>query len=107
MCDANVATSRLTEPMRATAVVLAPTILTHRMERHSFNHALGIVNNGIVTGKRRVRPRTASSANEFFSVGNSERDHRNTRLRGRFRAARGRGEGLERWFFPICCSFYP
>jgi hypothetical protein len=31
------------------AVLLAPTILTHRMERHSFNHALGIVNNGIIT----------------------------------------------------------
>ena len=31
------------------AVLLAPTILTHRMERLSFNHALGIVNNGIIT----------------------------------------------------------
>jgi len=31
------------------AVLLAPTIVTHRMERHSFNHALGIVNNGIIT----------------------------------------------------------
>jgi hypothetical protein len=26
-----------------------PTIVTHRMGRHSFNHALGIVNNGIIT----------------------------------------------------------
>ena len=31
------------------AVLLAPTILTHRVGRHSFNHALGIVNNGIIT----------------------------------------------------------
>jgi hypothetical protein len=31
------------------AVLLAPTIVTHRMGRHSFNHALGIVNNGIIT----------------------------------------------------------
>src|SRR6202023_3095728 len=31
------------------AVLLAPTIVTHRMERHSFNHTLGIVNNGIIT----------------------------------------------------------
>ena len=30
------------------AVSLAPTIVTHRMGRHSFNHALGIVNNGII-----------------------------------------------------------
>ena len=32
------------------AVLLAPTIVTHRMGRHSFNHALGIVSNGIITG---------------------------------------------------------
>jgi hypothetical protein len=31
------------------AVLVAPTIVTHRMGRHSFNHALGIVNNGIIT----------------------------------------------------------
>jgi hypothetical protein len=31
------------------AVLLAPTIVTHRIGRHSFNHALGIVNNGIIT----------------------------------------------------------
>ena len=31
------------------AVLLAPTILTHRVGRHSFNHALGILNNGIIT----------------------------------------------------------
>src|ERR1700674_123299 len=31
------------------ALLLAPTIVTHRMGRHSFNHALGIVNNGIIT----------------------------------------------------------
>jgi hypothetical protein len=31
------------------AVLLAPTIVTHRMERHSFNHAVGIVTNGIIT----------------------------------------------------------
>src|ERR1700681_1062151 len=31
------------------AVLLAPTILTHRVGRHSFNHALGIVSNGIIT----------------------------------------------------------
>ena len=31
------------------AVLLAPTIVTHRMERHSFNHVLGIVSNGIIT----------------------------------------------------------
>jgi len=31
------------------AVLLAPTIVTHRVGRHSFNHALGIVNNGIIT----------------------------------------------------------
>jgi hypothetical protein len=31
------------------AVSLAPTIVTHRMGRHSFNHVLGIVNNGIIT----------------------------------------------------------
>jgi hypothetical protein len=31
------------------AVLLAPTIVTHRMGRHSLNHALGIVNNGIIT----------------------------------------------------------
>jgi len=31
------------------AVLLAPTIVTHHMGRHSFNHALGIVNNGIIT----------------------------------------------------------
>jgi hypothetical protein len=28
------------------AVLLVPTIVTHRMGRHSFNHALGIVNDG-------------------------------------------------------------
>jgi hypothetical protein len=33
----------------AIGVLLAPTIVTHRMGRHSFNHALGIVNNGIIT----------------------------------------------------------
>src|ERR1700730_1899002 len=31
------------------AVSLAQTIVTHRMGRHSFNHVLGIVNNGIIT----------------------------------------------------------
>ena len=31
------------------AFLLAPTIVTHRMGRHSFNHALGIVTNGIIT----------------------------------------------------------
>jgi hypothetical protein len=31
------------------AALLAPTIVTHRMGRHSFNHVLGIVNNGIIT----------------------------------------------------------
>ena len=31
------------------AVLLAPTIVTHRMGRHSLNHALGIVNNGVIT----------------------------------------------------------
>jgi hypothetical protein len=31
------------------AVLVAPTIVTHHMGRHSFNHALGIVNNGIIT----------------------------------------------------------
>jgi hypothetical protein len=31
------------------AFLLAPTIVTHRMGKHSFNHALGIVNNGIIT----------------------------------------------------------
>ena len=31
------------------AVLLAPTIVTHRMGRYSLNHALGIVNNGIIT----------------------------------------------------------
>jgi hypothetical protein len=31
------------------AVLLAPTIVTHRTGRHSLNHALGIVNNGIIT----------------------------------------------------------
>src|SRR5262249_43069614 len=35
------------------------------------------------------------SANESFSVCNSARDDRNTRLRGRFRTARGSGERLE------------
>jgi hypothetical protein len=30
-------------------VLLAPTIATHRMGRHSLNHALGILNNGIIT----------------------------------------------------------
>jgi hypothetical protein len=30
------------------AVLVAPTIVTHHMGRHSFNHALGIVNNGII-----------------------------------------------------------
>src|SRR6202162_1992556 len=34
------------------AVLLAPTILTHRAGRHSLNHALGIVNNGILTVAR-------------------------------------------------------
>jgi hypothetical protein len=33
----------------AIGVLLAPPIVTHRMGRHSFNHALGIVNNGIIT----------------------------------------------------------
>ena len=31
------------------ALLLAPTVATHRMGRHSFNHALGIVSNGIIT----------------------------------------------------------
>src|SRR6267143_5562305 len=31
------------------ALLLAPTIVTHRIGRHSLNHALGIVNNGIIT----------------------------------------------------------
>jgi hypothetical protein len=31
------------------AVLLVPTIMTHRMERHSLNHALGIVINAIIT----------------------------------------------------------
>jgi hypothetical protein len=31
------------------AVLLAPTIVTHRIGRHSFNHALGIMNNGVIT----------------------------------------------------------
>jgi hypothetical protein len=31
------------------AVSLAPTIVAHRMGRHSLNHALGILNNGIIT----------------------------------------------------------
>ena len=31
------------------AILLAPTIVTHRMGRYSLNHALGIVNNGIIT----------------------------------------------------------
>jgi len=31
------------------AVLLAPTIVTHRIGRHSFSHSLGIVNNGIIT----------------------------------------------------------
>ena len=30
-------------------VSLAPTIISHRMGRHSLNHALGIVNNSIIT----------------------------------------------------------
>jgi hypothetical protein len=31
------------------AVSLAPTIVAHRMGRHSFNHVLGIVNNSLIT----------------------------------------------------------
>ena len=31
------------------AVLLAPTIVTHRLGRHSINHALGILNNAIIT----------------------------------------------------------
>ena len=31
------------------AILLAPTIVTHRMGQYSLNHALGIVNNGIIT----------------------------------------------------------
>jgi len=31
------------------AVSLAPTIVAHRMGRHSFNHVLGIVNSSIIT----------------------------------------------------------
>src|SRR6266481_6747820 len=31
------------------AVLLAPTIVTHRIGRHSFSHSLGIVNNGIIS----------------------------------------------------------
>jgi hypothetical protein len=31
------------------AVSLAPTTVAHRMGRHPLNHALGIVNNGIIT----------------------------------------------------------
>ena len=30
-------------------ISLAPTIVAHRMGRHSFNHALGIVNSGLIT----------------------------------------------------------
>jgi hypothetical protein len=30
-------------------ILLAPTIVTHRMGRYSLNHALGIVNSGIIT----------------------------------------------------------
>ena len=31
------------------AVSLAPTIVAHRTGRHSFNHVLGIINNGVIT----------------------------------------------------------
>src|SRR5262249_29428414 len=31
------------------AVLLAPTIVAHRTGSHSLNHALGIINNGIIT----------------------------------------------------------
>src|SRR5262249_55458010 len=31
------------------AISLAPTIVAHRMEKHSFNHVLGIVNNAVIT----------------------------------------------------------
>jgi hypothetical protein len=31
------------------AVLLAPTIVTYRIRRHSFSHSLGIVNNGTIT----------------------------------------------------------
>src|SRR5258708_26325541 len=31
------------------ALLLAPTIVTHRTGRHSLNHVLGIVNNAIIT----------------------------------------------------------
>ena len=30
-------------------VLLAPTIISHRTKRHSLNHALGIINNSVVT----------------------------------------------------------
>lgn len=32
------------------AISLAPSIVAHRLGRHSFNHVLGIVNNAIITG---------------------------------------------------------
>jgi hypothetical protein len=48
----------------------------------------------------------AWTAIEFFSVYNSARDDRNTRLRGRFRAARGIGERSEPGIRPICGSSY-
>jgi hypothetical protein len=50
---------------------------------------------------------TPSSAIESFSVCDSARDGRNTRLRGGFRTACGRGERSEPRIRLICGSFYP
>jgi hypothetical protein len=47
------------------------------------------------------------SAIESFSVYDSARNDRNTRLRGRFRIACGTGERSKPRFRPICGSFYP
>ena len=47
------------------------------------------------------------SAIESFSICNSARDDRNTRLRGRFRIACGSGERSEPRIRPFCGSFYP
>jgi hypothetical protein len=47
------------------------------------------------------------SAIESFSVCNSARDNRNTRLRGRFRTAGGSGERSEPGIPPICGLFSP
>ena len=48
---------------------------------------------------------TRLSAIESFSICNSARDDRNTRLRGRFRIACGSGERSEPRIQPICDSF--